>query len=533
MHELAQRLLRHIRRQELLLPGERVGVAVSGGIDSVTLLHLLAELRHELGIVLAVVHFHHQLRGADADTDSEFVQNLAREHKLDFHSDTADVSQFAASEHMSVEAAAREMRYAYFRHLLGENASADDPQSARVLNKIATGHTLDDQAETVLMRVIRGTGLRGLGAIYPRVMVEDDSGEACGEIIRPLLTTRRAELDRYLREMGKKWREDATNTEAKFTRNRVRHQLLPLLERDFNPSITENLADLSEIARAEEDFWENEAAGWHGTFIHWFEPEWLVAWQRKQGARALVQIAGATKGCAPSDAEVRARIENASWLIMNASLNAMWLLAESLAVQRRIIKSVGEQARIPLEFKHIAEILEFAADEKSSGKELSLPLGWKLCSRSGELLWVTPNLANAQSGSAQTEFQDYEYELAVPGQVLVAEADVRIEARRIAAGEERAAYNPDDLLDVNAILGTLKVRNWRAGDRFWPAHTKSPKKIKELLQERHVPLAERKLWPVMVTGEEIIWVRGFPVPAKLQAKAGKDAIAIVAERVGD
>src|ERR1700690_949164 len=234
--------------------GDRVGVAVSGGIDSVALLRLLLELRGELGIVLSVVHFNHKLRGAESDADQEFVADLAREHDLEFHLDSDDVGQHAAEEGISVEAAARELRYGFFRHLLeaeqnpsgpeglvheeSENRSAESaapPKGATLglkpcaenhpqrgpegplfhgapdgaaesralsrlapskpalsgpvcgcLDQIVTGHTLDDQAETVLMRLIRGAGLRGLGGIHPRIVVESDQGESYGEIIRPL-----------------------------------------------------------------------------------------------------------------------------------------------------------------------------------------------------------------------------------------------------------------------------------------------------------------------------------------------------------
>jgi tRNA(Ile)-lysidine synthase len=561
VHELAERVLGHIRREELLRAGDRVGVAVSGGIDSVALLRLLIELRHELGIVLSVVHFNHKLRGAESDADQAFVAKLASEHGLEFDTASGDVAQHAADAHSGVEAAARELRYGFFRELLGSGEGLEIepevpqglkpdsigelfgtakavpypsaiapavPQTASVgstpavlLNKIATGHTLDDQAETVLMRLIRGTGLRGLGGIYPRIVFEREDGEHHGEIVRPLLGIRRCELEQYLTEIKQPWREDSSNTDSRFTRNRVRRLVLPLLEREFNPAVVESFAELAEIARDEEDYWENEIAGWLGTVVQWSEPEWLRTLPGFRASQSLVQIGPSQP---EPDSEVLARIEESGAALMNASVSRPWLLTEPRAVQRRVLKAVGEQAGIPLEFKHIEEILRFAAEDGPAGKELSLPFGWKLVREREALAFITPDLRRNQPTP------DYEYSLPVPGRVVVSEVGGVIEAFRIPremAPEARVAeYNPQQLLRSDLLPERLIVRNWRPGDRFWPAHTKSPKKVKELLQERHVAQPQRRLWPVAASADEIVWLRGFPVPARLLAKPGEEAVLI-------
>jgi tRNA(Ile)-lysidine synthase len=201
-------------------------------------------------------------------------------------------------------------------------------------------------------------------------------------------------------------------------------------------------------------------------------------------------------------------------------VSRMWFLAEPVAVQRRLVKAIGEHAGIPLEFKHVEEILRVAAEDETAGKELSLPLGWKMVCEPEALLFLTPDLRQPAPP------RDYEYELPSFGELMVNETGSTIEVRRIPAGAG-AGYNPEHLLDAESLPGSLRVRNWRAGDRFWPAHTKSPKKIKELLQERHVAQPERRLWPVLVSGDQIVWVRGFPPPTKLRAKPGREAILIV------
>jgi tRNA(Ile)-lysidine synthase len=558
VHELAERVLGHIRREELLRAGDRVGVAVSGGIDSVALLRLLIELRYDLGVVLSVVHFNHRLRGAESDADQEFVAKLAREHGLEFHSASGDVARQAAHERSGVEAAARHLRYRFFRSRLGSGEGSEGlgphasqglkpsslvelhgtveaepfpkpivpPASPTTLNKIATGHTLDDQAETVLMRLIRGTGLRGLGGIYPRILVEHEDGEGHGEIVRPLLGIRRAELKQYLADLKQPWREDSTNDDSSFTRNRVRSLVLPLLEREFNPAVVESFAELAEIARDEKDYWDNEISGWLGTVVQWSPPEWTRGLPGFDGSQSLVQIQPSHPKLA--DPELWARLKESGSAVMNASLSRPWLLTEPRAVQRIVLKAIGEQAGIPLEFKHIEEILRFAAEDGPSGKELALPLGWRIRREPEALVFVTPDLRQ------QERIPDYEYSLAVPGRARVPEVGVVIEAllvtRAIAPESQVAEYNPQQLLRAELLPERLIVRNWRPGDRFWPAQTKSPKKIKELLQEqqvaRHVGQKGRRLWPVAVSGDEIVWMRGFPVPARLRAKPGQEAVLI-------
>ena len=237
-----EQVRKYIAEQRLFAPGDRVAVAVSGGADSVALLRVLLELRQELGVVLSVTHFHHGIRGAEADADHEFVSRLASQHGLEFHAGFGDAPSHAREGGLSLETAARELRHRWFANLVAEGKA----------DKIATAHTLDDQAETVLMRVIRGAGGRGLAAISPR-----HSEKA---LIRPFLETSRAEIELYLRTLNQSWRDDSSNRDLVHTRNRIRHELLPLLEQRFNPAIRQTLADLAEVARVEAEYWDREVA---------------------------------------------------------------------------------------------------------------------------------------------------------------------------------------------------------------------------------------------------------------------------------
>src|SRR5580704_5361041 len=236
LSSLAGRLITSLRKREMLRAGVRVAVGLSGGADSVGLLSLLLELRDELGIVLSVAHLNHNLRGKASDGDERFVAELAAQHRLEFHCESVEVAARARREKANLEDAARRSRYEFFARLAEEGK----------VDCVAVAHTADDQAETVLAHILRGTGLAGLGGIHPRT--------EC--VVRPLLGVRRAELRAYLRTKKQKWREDATNQDTARMRARIRKKLLPLLERTFQGGIVARLGSLAEFAREDEEFLE-------------------------------------------------------------------------------------------------------------------------------------------------------------------------------------------------------------------------------------------------------------------------------------
>lgn len=468
VQSLQEALLAYIRKHRLLAPGDRVGIAVSGGADSVALLRLLLELRHDLGIVISAVHFNHKLRGADSEEDERFVAGLAQQHRLEFHRASGDVAQHAAEERLSLETAARNLRYRYFRSLLVEGK----------LTRIATAHTLDDQAETVLLKMVRGSGTRGFAGIYPQLSVASSqfSQQKIPAIVRPLLAVRRKDLEAYLGTIGQTWREDQSNRDLRHARNRVRQEILPRLEQDLNPAVREVLAETAEIARAEEEFWQKEVR-------QLLEP----AWQPKADQGAL---------------------------------QASALRSLPLALQRRLVRATAETLGLRLEFRHVEEILSLLAKEPEPGGSAVLPDGWTVSLHRGELRFGR--------AAAPATYPDYEFRLALPGMVEVPPTRSRFEAI-VVQGNAAGVYNPEHLLDRTRLGRELRVRNWRPGDRFWPTHTKAPKKIKELLQERHLTGPDRKLWPVVVSGADVIWMRGFAVPSQFQVPAGALEAVLIRE----
>lgn len=488
---MLDRVLSYVRHHGLMRPGDRVGVAVSGGADSVALLRLLLEARAELGIVLSVVHFNHQIRGADADADEQFVRQLARGLGLEFHSDSDDTPAYARAHKLSLEAAARTLRYAFFDRLTAD----------ATVHRVATAHTRDDQAETVLMRFLRGSGTKGLSGIYPGVgggigasvvATVRKVGESAStvppfptappapRIVRPLLDVSRDELRACLDQLGQAWREDRSNADVSFARNRLRHLIMPVL-RQLNPALDETLCQTAEIARGEEEFWA------------------------EQVRCVLPKLRTQSAGNRPS------------------AIQLAVLLAQPLALQRRLIRAAAEQHGLRLEFHPVDEVLAMARSGVSA-LHLELRHGWEAV-RQGQELWFRRRC------QTQEEQREYDLSLAVPGEVEVAGRKV---CAAIVTGEGLAhagegARATKVLLAAALAHRGLRVRNWHAGDRYWPAHTGAPKKLKELLQARHIPREQKPFWPVVVSGDDIVWVPGFPAPEEFRLRDADSAALLLQE----
>lgn len=402
------------------------------------------------------MHFNHKIRGADADADEQFVRSLAHGFDLDFHSASDDTPAYARAHKLSLEAAARKLRYAFFDRLT----------AGSTVHRVATAHTRGDQAETVLMRFLRGSGTRGLAGIHPELR------SASGAVVRPLLEVTHAELRAHLEALSQPWREDTSNRDLNYARNRVRHEVLPAL-RQLNPNLEATLSDTAEIARGEEDYWEEQ--------IRRLLPA-LMAESAIDGRQSAMSLPA--------------------------------LRAQPLALQRRLVRRVLEAPDLHVGFDHVEAVLALAASAPTRGeKVIELPHGWEAVRQEGEL-WFRRRC------QTDKEQQQYDLSLAVPGEVGVAGMRIRaaIFSREHQEHAGEGACATCALLDPALAKGELRVRNWRSGDRYWPAHTRLPKKLKELLQARHIPREQKPFWPVVVSGEEIVWVPGFAAPEQFRVR---------------
>jgi tRNA(Ile)-lysidine synthase len=310
-----------------LRPGMRLAVAVSGGADSVALLRALVLAAREIGLVLSVAQVHHGIRGAEADADAEFVAGLAGQYGLAFHRRDVDTPAAAKTNRETMEEAARNLRYAWFRELLASGEA----------DAVATAHTLDDQAETVLHKLLRGAWTEGLGGIHPRI------AEPRGAILRPFLNVRRAEIEAWLRSLGQNWREDATNADTAFTRNRLRHELLPALA-GYNPQIHSQLANLATIARDEDAYWQTE--------LNRILPQLMLPGKPVRGG-------GRAASTDPNESSVAFEIER---------------LPQSPAVRRRILRAAARQLGAALNFEQTERLLAMCGPNPTRRQTLTAEL---------------------------------------------------------------------------------------------------------------------------------------------------------------
>lgn len=411
------------------------------------LLRALAGRGGELGLVLHAAHLHHGLRGAEADADLNFVRDLAGELGLPFHEAHVDAAAEAKEKGETLEEAARRLRYGWFRELLAVGE----------VDAVATAHTRDDQAETVLAKFLRGAWTEGLSGIHPVVEFPE------GKILRPLLGTTRIEVEAFLNELGQSWREDSSNRHLTFTRNRIRHELLPLLE-GWNPQLREHLAQMAALALDEEAWWQAELAR--------LAPQLLLPGRPVRGG-----------GRAAGDG-----------LVPNLSIELTRLAALAPTMQRRLIRYAAERLGAAPNFAG-TEALRGLALAGRAGQKRELAQGLQAERTHRELRLTASGVGSVHGGSVP------EYHLSLPGEVIAPVFGIRLSIQT--TGQTQTGL-------------TATLRNWRPGDRVRVRHSSGPRKVKEVLERLRVTGTNRVVWPVLDVEGRIVWMRGVELEPDLE-----------------
>jgi tRNA(Ile)-lysidine synthase len=432
-----------IHRYSMMENGETVLVAVSGGPDSVALFHALWKLRSDLGIGLHAAHLNHSIRGAASDADAEYVRRLADALGIGVTIEKIDVPKVRETLRLSIEEAARLVRYDFLERCAAEVGAA----------RIAVGHNADDQVETVLLNLLRGTGIDGISGMPP---VRE-------KIVRPLLHTRRSEIEEYIRAEGLQPRIDATNLVPEYTRNRIRLQLLPQLRSGYNSEIDAGILRLSELARDDNAYLNKEA-------------ESLLSRSISESAEGSIRLDAAVWAKSPT--AIRRRLVRAAL--------------------RRIGGSIAD-----IGFVHVESFLRLI--DAGTNFRYEFP-GGVFVHRSGGHL-------DFMSERPHPESIEYCRNLAVPGTTLIPEIGISINTGAFTQPIEyrRPRGSQDVVLDNACVSGMLKVRSWRPGDRVRPLGLGGTKKLQDVFVDSHIPESARHRVPIVADDEKILWVAGILV----------------------
>lgn len=451
-------ILAAARRYRMFEPGDLVIVAVSGGPDSVAMLHALHCCSSELGISLHVAHLNHQIRGDESNNDQDFVHNLAHEFGLPVTSESVDVPALQTAMKMGLEEAARYARYKFLRETCAKLHA----------QKIAVAHNANDRAESVLLNIIRGTGTAGLGSIRP---VRDN-------IVRPLIDTPRSAILDYIGENGLPFRVDESNMDISYTRNRIRHELIPLLESSYNPRVVEALVRLADISEAESDLLD-----------------------------------------AVQDSFVRS-------VKIRHSLDAKLMLDLPLGALRRVIRAEIERCKGDLLDVSLEQI-DRVIDAISLGTDFTITLP------SGEIYAVLKgNEFSIRHFEAVPSVDDFDYALNIPGDTPVKESGIVISAALVNLPATLKLPKNQVLIDPDSFAGSLRVRSIHPGDRITPFGMSGHKKLQDIFVDNKISRKDRASAAVVVDNEKIYWVVGIAASeqTRITSKA-KVAIHLTAEAI--
>lgn len=455
MTSLVLKIKKTLVDHKMIEPGDIILLGVSGGPDSIAMLHGLIELRQELGIELAIAHLNHSARGAESDRDARFVKDLGGTLQIKTLIEKKDVAAEQATSKNSFQETARDIRLEFLQGAMNQIGA----------NKIALGHTSDDQAETVLMNLLRGSGPKGVGGMNPVRL----------PYIRPLFYCSRAEVVGYLNEREIPYCEDSSNEKTDYLRNRIRLELIPLLRKSYNPRITESLFEASGIFRAEDAYLKT---------LEDHEFDRAVSRSEEKGV-------------------LKVHIE--------------YFTALPLALKRRLVRKAiqtikGDLRRIS--FFHIQEVLHLF--EKSlKGKRIDLPDGVEVLCSGDHVEFKRIDGSNSRILTVDAnETSDWVKPLSIPGETHIEKTDLTLKAEIIdPSGKGFSADQGNQaFLDFEKTGRDLVVRFFHAGDRLQPLGMKGTKKLKSLFIDEKVPQEIRSRIPILTTGDnDIIWVYGMRI----------------------
>jgi tRNA(Ile)-lysidine synthase len=431
---LLDRLERYCKEKSLLQRGDRIIVAVSGGVDSAVLLDLFSRLKNRYDLRLSVAHFNHQLRGKESEADEVFVRRLAKSHGCEFATDKADTAAYAKRQKTSIQEAARELRYRFLASLMKEDRTS----------RVATAHNANDNAETLLLNLCRGSGIRGLSGIP---MYRPDLN-----LIRPLLFATRPEIEAYAKLNRLRYRTDSSNRKLHYRRNFIRRKILPLLQKSLNPDIIETLNRTSDISNRVEDFMLQEA---------------------------------------------KKHLEHLTVKKTNdlSSLNLTRLKELHRYLQESIIQLVARSfSRVPLESKEVSEILGLLTS--NTGKNIRISKGFSVYRDRSQLIFVRwtkkLELEEEVKPDRSYEFTSFRFSSeTIPRQDVHWAHDQNIE-----------------YVDADRLNSRLLLRSWKTGDWFIPFGMSRPKKLSDLFIDEKIPRYKKESIPVLESRGNIVWVCG-------------------------
>jgi tRNA(Ile)-lysidine synthase len=448
-----RRVLEYIQQNSLIPPHQKVVVvAVSGGPDSVSLLHTLHVLQDSLGIGLHVAHLNHQLRGEESELDASYVSKLAQKLNLPVTIEKGSVTQYQKESHLSLEESAREVRYRFLAEVANSLGT----------NLVAVGHTLNDQVETILLHIIRGTGTRGLRGLQPAQKLKFNGIDL--NVIRPLLGIKREETEEYCQRFQLQPRLDSSNFSLSMLRNRVRRELLPILK-NYNPGVSEAILRISSIAQDDLDFLESESRrAWH-------------------------QVV---------------RKEKNTFIFEKKSFKILAPAIKRQLLRTAIDKLIGTLKDI--ETRHIEEIMK--ALGKPPGRQITLPEGM-VFSIDYDRYLLSLNTQELKPFSALSG----ESEIKVPGETKI--HGWFLKTTLVSCNQLSNTLKEGDRwtasFDKDAVGDKLFLRNRRKGDAFQPLGMSYAKKVGEFMLDTRIPRSWRDRIPIICTPEKIIWVAGYRI----------------------